>query len=150
MYLIISRSCCIIKSKIKIFCSRGGHFMNEYRIESDSIGEKQVPASAYYGVQSMRAEENFRISGKRVHPELVRAITEVKKAAAITNRDVGVIEARIADAMIEACDDILAGKLLDNFIVDAVQGGAGTSLNMNSNEVVANRAIEILGGTKGD
>jgi len=124
--------------------------MEDFRIESDSIGEKRVPASAYYGVQSMRARENFRISGTKVHPEFIRAITEIKKAAAITNRDVGVIEPRIANAMVEACDDILAGKLQDSFIVDAVQGGAGTSLNMNANEVVANRAIEILGGKKGD
>ncbi|MBR7117037.1 MAG: aspartate ammonia-lyase [Clostridia bacterium] len=122
----------------------------EYRIESDSIGEKQVPIDAYYGVQSMRAQENFRISGTKVHPEFIKAIIEIKKAAAITNRDCGVIEPRIANAMVEACDDILAGKLLDSFIVDAIQGGAGTSLNMNANEVVSNRAIEILGGKKGD
>ena len=124
--------------------------MTEYRIESDSIGEKQVPIDAYYGVQSLRGKENFRISGTRVHPEFIRAMAEVKKAAAITNRDVGVIEPRIANAMIAACDDILAGKLLDEFIVDAVQGGAGTSLNMNANEVISNRAIELLGGIKGD
>ena len=124
--------------------------MTEYRIEYDSIGEKKVPVNAYYGVQSMRGAENFQISGRRVHPELVRAITEVKKAAAITNRDAGVIEPRIANAMAAACDEILEGKLLDNFIVDAIQGGAGTSLNMNANEVISNRAIEILGGRLGD
>lgn len=124
--------------------------MIEYRIESDSIGKKEVPATAYYGIQSLRAKENFRISGTRVHPEFIRAIAEVKKAAAITNRDIGVIPAKIANAMVEACDDILSGKLLDSFIVDAIQGGAGTSLNMNANEVISNRAIELLGGRLGD
>ncbi len=124
--------------------------MYEYRIESDSIGEKEVPKDAYYGVQSMRAMENFRISGTKVHPEFIRSIIEIKKAAAITNRDAGVIEEKIANAMVAACDEILSGKLLDSFIVDAIQGGAGTSLNMNANEVVSNRAIEILGGEKGD
>lgn len=124
--------------------------MSGFRMESDSIGKKAVPLSAYYGVQSLRAQENFKISGTKVHPEFIRAIVEIKKAAAITNKNAGVIEAKIADAMVQACDEILAGQFLDNFIVDAVQGGAGTSLNMNANEVVANRAIEILGGKKGD
>ena len=124
--------------------------MLKFRLESDSIGEKQVPIDAYYGVQSMRARENFKISGTKIHNEFIRAIVEIKKAAAITNKDAGVIDEKIADAMVSACDEILAGKYLDNFIVDAIQGGAGTSLNMNANEVIANRAIEILGGNKGD
>ncbi|MBQ8291567.1 MAG: aspartate ammonia-lyase [Clostridia bacterium] len=124
--------------------------MKEYRIEHDSIGEKEVPADAYYGVQTLRAYENFKISGKKVHPEFVKAIAEVKKAAAITNGEAGVIEKNVAEAMAKACDEILAGKLKSAFIVDAIQGGAGTSLNMNANEVVANRAIELLGGEKGD
>lgn len=124
--------------------------MKTYRIESDSIGEKKVPAGAYYGVQSMRARENFRISGTRVHPEFIRAITEIKKAAAITNKEAGAVPPHIADAMVAACDKILGGEHLDAFIVDAVQGGAGTSLNMNANEVVSNVAIEILGGELGD
>ncbi len=124
--------------------------MLNFRIESDSIGKKEVPKDAYYGVQSLRAYENFKISGIKVHSEFIKSIIEIKKAAAITNKNAKVIEARIADAMVEACDEILSGKHLDNFIVDAIQGGAGTSLNMNANEVVANRAIEILGGEKGD
>ena len=124
--------------------------MLKFRLESDSIGEKQVPIDAYYGVQSLRARENFKISGTKVHYEFIRAIVEIKKAAAITNKDAGVIDEKIANAMLVACDEILAGKYLDNFIVDAIQGGAGTSLNMNANEVIANRAIEILGGNKGD
>ncbi len=124
--------------------------MCEFRIESDSIGSKEVPIDAYYGVQSLRAYENFRISGTKVHSEFIRAIVEIKKASAITNGEVKVINKDIVDAMVKACEEILDGKYLDNFIVDAIQGGAGTSLNMNANEVVANRAIEILGGNKGD
>ena len=124
--------------------------MKKFRLESDSIGQREVPIDAYYGVQSLRAYENFKISGIRTHKEFIKAIVEIKKAAAITNGEVGVIEKKIAHAMVQACDEILAGKYLDNFIVDAIQGGAGTSLNMNANEVVSNRAIEILGGQKGD
>ena len=124
--------------------------MKKFRIEHDSIGEKKVPIDAYYGVQSLRAYENFKISGKKVHPEFIKAIVEVKKAAAIANGNAGAIDKKIANAMLQACDEILSGKLVKNFIVDAIQGGAGTSLNMNANEVIANRAIEILGGTKGD
>lgn len=124
--------------------------MSEFRKEYDSLGGKEVPAEAYYGVQSLRAAENFRITGTIVHSEIIKSIVEIKKAAAITNKEVGVIDEKIADAIVKACDEILSGKLLDNFIVDSIQGGAGTSLNMNANEVVANRAIEILGGKKGD
>ncbi|MBQ3493019.1 MAG: aspartate ammonia-lyase [Clostridia bacterium] len=124
--------------------------MEKFRIESDSIGQREVPIDAYYGVQSLRAHENFRISGTKTHLEFIKAIIEIKKAAAITNGQAKVIDKKIVDAMVQACDEILAGKFIDNFIVDAVQGGAGTSFNMNANEVVSNRAIEILGGKKGD
>ena len=124
--------------------------MEKFRIEHDSIGEKEVPIDAYYGVQSLRAQENFKISGKKIHPEFIKAIVEVKKAAAIANGAANVIDKKIANAMSQACDEILSGKLLKHFIVDAIQGGAGTSLNMNANEVISNRAIEILGGEKGD
>ena len=124
--------------------------MLEYRIESDSIGEKEVPIDAYYGVQTLRAYENFKISGKRINVEFIKSIVEIKQAAAITNGQVGAIDKVVASAIVKACDEILEGKLLDNFIVDAIQGGAGTSFNMNANEVIANRAIEILGKQKGD
>ena len=124
--------------------------MAEYRIEKDSIGTKQVPLKAYYGVQSLRAYENFKITGRKVHPEFIKSIVEVKKAAAMTNKDAGVLKANVADAVLIACDEILEGRFIENFIVDAIQGGAGTSLNMNANEVIANRAIEILGSEKGD
>lgn len=124
--------------------------MQEFRIERDSIGEKQVPIDAYYGVQSLRAKENFKISGKKVHTEFILSMAEVKKGAAIANKNSGALSVERADAIVKACDDILSGKYLDNFIVDAIQGGAGTSLNMNANEVIANIAIEYLGGKKGD
>ncbi len=120
------------------------------REEADSIGKKTVPATAYYGIQSLRAAENFKITNLKIHPRLVKALALVKKAAAISNRDIGLLVERKARAIIQACDEVAGGSLQDQFIVDAVQGGAGTSINMNMNEVLANRAIEILGGTKGD
>lgn len=124
--------------------------MEAFRTEKDSIGTRLVPTGAYYGVQSLRASENFNITGRRLHRQFVFAIVEIKKAAAITNKAAGVYDGVIADAIVSACDEILSGKLLDHFITDAVQGGAGTSANMNANEVIANRAIELLCGIKGD
>lgn len=120
------------------------------RMEHDSIGALNVPAEAYYGVQSMRAATNFQITHRPLHPVLIDSILMVKKAAAITNEKSGKLDQQIAQAIIQACDEILDGNLRDQFIVDAIQGGVGTSANMNANEVIANRAIEILGGTKGD
>ena len=120
------------------------------RMEHDSIGALNVPVEAYYGVQSMRAATNFQITHRPLHPVLIDSIVMVKKAAAITNEKSGKLDQQIAQAIIQACDEILDGNLRDQFIVDAIQGGAGTSANMNANEVIANRAIEILGGTKGD
>ena len=122
----------------------------KYRLEHDSIGEKEVPEDAYYGVQTLRAHENFSITGLKMHPELINSVAQIKKAAAITNFEVGELDKKRANAIVQACDEIIAGKLHDQFIVDPIQGGAGTSLNMNANEVIANRAIEILGGKKGD
>ena len=122
----------------------------KYRLEHDSIGEKEVPEDAYYGVQTLRAYENFNITGLKMHPELINSVAQIKKAAAITNFEVGELDKRRASAITQACDEIIAGKLHNQFIVDAIQGGAGTSANMNANEVIANRAIEILGGKKGD
>ncbi len=124
--------------------------MESFREEYDSLGMKEVPVDAYYGVQSLRAAENFKITGTKVHPEIVKSIVEIKMAAAITNKEAGIIDANVADAMVKACKEILDGKFVENFIVDSIQGGAGTSLNMNANEVVANRAIELLGGEKGN
>lgn len=122
----------------------------QFRSEHDSIGNRNLPKDAYYGVQSLRAAENFHITGLTMHPELINSIAEIKKAAAITNLEIGLLDKQIADAIIKACDEIIAGEFHEEFIVDPIQGGAGTSLNMNANEVIANRAIEILGGNKGD
>ena len=119
-------------------------------IRDSSVGERAVPKDVYYGVQSLRAAENFPITGLAMHPELINSIAEIKKASAITNYEIGLLEKRVADAIVAACEEIAAGKLHEAFIVDPIQGGAGTSLNMNANEVIANRAIELLGGEKGD
>ena len=120
------------------------------REESDSIGTMQVPEKAYYGVQALRARNNFHITGRPLHTEFIRNLVRIKKAAAMTNMAAHVLDESIGGAIIKACDEIISGKLHQAFIVDAIQGGAGTSANMNANEVIANRAIEILGGRKGD
>ena len=122
----------------------------KFRIERDSIGEKEVPVDAYYGVQTLRAAENFPITGLSMHPEIIYSLVNIKKACAITNCEIGLLAQEKADAIVKACDEILDGKYLEHFIVDPIQGGAGTSINMNANEVIANRAIELLGGEKGD
>ena len=122
----------------------------DYRIEKDSIGEKDVPKNVYYGVQSLRAAENFHITGLTMHPEIINSLACIKKAAAITNCEINLLDKKRADAIVKACNEILEGKHFEDFIVDPIQGGAGTSINMNANEVIANRAIEILGGKKGD
>ena len=122
----------------------------EFRVEKDSIGTKDVPENVYYGVQSLRAAENFHITGLNMHPEIINSLAYIKKAAAITNCEAGLLDKRRTQAIVQACDEILEGKFREDFIVDPIQGGAGTSLNMNANEVIANRAIEILDGKKGD
>jgi aspartate ammonia-lyase len=120
-----------------------------FRVERDPLGEFRVPADAYYGVQTARARENFAISGLTAPASLIRATILVKRAAAEANRALGRLEPRIADAIISAADELLGGKMLDQFVVDVYQAGAGTSHNMNANEVLANRAAEILGSPKG-
>ena len=120
-----------------------------YRTERDPLGERQVPADAYFGVQTARAVENFPISGLRPPPDLITATVLVKKAAAEANADLGRLDRQIADVIRQAADEILAGRFRDQFIVDVYQAGAGTSHNMNANEVLANRAAEILGEPKG-
>ena len=120
------------------------------RIEKDFLGEKEVPKEAYWGVQTQRAIENFQISGTRPHPMFIVATAMVKKAAALANMECGVLEKIRGRAVAKAADEIISGKLHDQFRVDIYQAGAGTSHNMNANEVIANRANEILGGRKGD
>ena len=122
----------------------------DYRVEKDSIGVKDIPEEVYYGVQTLRAAENFHITGLNMHPEIINSLAYIKKASAITNCEVGILEKKKAQAIVQACDEIIEGKFHEDFIVDPIQGGAGTSLNMNANEVIANRAIEILGEKKGD
>src|ERR671929_2241854 len=119
------------------------------RIEKDPLGELAVPASALYGVQTMRARQNFPISGLRPLEPFVIAQVWIKKAAALTHKETGRLEARLADAIVAAADEVLAGQHRDQFVVDPYQAGAGTSHNMNVNEVLANRANEILGGQRG-
>lgn len=120
------------------------------RQEHDLLGVCEVPADAYYGIHTLRAAENFPVSGIRVHPLLIQSLAIVKKACAIANLRTGYLDKHKADAIIAACDEIASGKFADQFITDALQGGAGTSMNMNVNEVIANRAIELLGGEKGN
>lgn len=120
------------------------------RRESDSIGILEVPDDAYYGVQSLRGHENFQISGIKMSKTFIENITKIKKVAAKVNGQYGYIKKNIADAIITASEEVLQGKMQDDFITDAIQGGAGTSVNMNVNEVLANRATEILGGAKGE
>jgi len=122
----------------------------ETRKEIDPLGERAIPKNAYYGIQTLRATENFPVSGIKAPLQFIRAYVLIKKAAAAANSQVGWLDPKTAKAIIEACDEILAGKLIDQFVVDVFQAGAGTSFNMNVNEVLANRALEILGKPKGD
>src|SRR3954471_22034291 len=122
----------------------------KFRVEHDPLGDVRVPADAYYGAQTRRAVENFPISGLNAPPELVVSTVQIKKAAAEANAALGRLPTDIAAAIVRAADEILAGKLREQFVVDVYQAGAGTSHNMNTNEVLANRAAELLGGTRGN
>lgn len=119
------------------------------RKESDSVGTLDIPSNAYYGVQTLRGFENFQITGKKMNYDFIKNIVLIKKAAAKVNGQYGYVQKEIADAIICACDEVLDGKWKEQFITDAIQGGAGTTVNMNVNEVIANRATELLGGKKG-
>ncbi len=121
----------------------------EYRLEVDSIGELAIPVKSYYGIQTLRAYNNFNISNRGLNKNFIISMAEVKKSAMILNNKLGYIDDLVANACIEAADEIIKGKLHNQFIVDSIQGGAGTSMNMNANEVIANRALEILGHEKG-
>jgi aspartate ammonia-lyase len=126
--------------------------ISSYRTEHDSLGEREIPNNAYYGVQTVRAIENFPISGVplRNFAHFVNALAYVKKAAAQANSELKCLDRKIADAIVQACDEVLDGKLHDQFVVDMMQGGAGTSTNMNANEVIANRGLELMGHAKGE
>jgi aspartate ammonia-lyase len=122
----------------------------QVRIEKDFLGSQEVPADVYYGIQTLRAVDNFPITGYRIHEELIKAMAIVKKSAALANMEVKQLNTRLGEAIVAAAEEIVAGKWHDQFIVDPIQGGAGTSINMNTNEVIANRALELLGEAKGD
>ncbi|MFJ1473489.1 aspartate ammonia-lyase [Capnocytophaga cynodegmi] len=126
--------------------------MSKFRIESDLLGDLQVPFDAYYGVQTQRAIDNFYISGSKMSefPEFVRAIAYVKLAAAQTNHELGLLSDELLKSISQACNELIEGKMHEQFPVDMIQGGAGTSVNMNANEVIANRALEIMGYERGD
>ena len=122
----------------------------ETRLEKDSIGELEVPRDAYYGVQSLRGAQNFPIIDQKLNPLFIKNMARIKKAAALVNAKIGALAPAKKDAIVQACNEVIEGRFDAEFIVDAIQGGAGTSANMNANEVIANRAIELLGGKKGD
>ena len=122
---------------------------NAYRIEHDSLGDMQVPADALYGVQTVRAIENFKITGQHLDHDLIVALAQVKKAAAMANMHTGRMATKVEEALVKACDEVIAGKHDDQFPIDPIQGGAGTSINMNINEVITNRALELVGMEKG-
>lgn len=122
----------------------------KFRLESDSVGEKQVPIDALYGVQSLRGHDNFRITGLTLHPAMIRALAQIKKACAISNCEAGVLDEDKKDAIVKSCDEIIEGKYHDSFFTDPVQGGAGTTANMNANEVIANLAEIKMGGKPGE
>ncbi|MEO1339716.1 MAG: lyase family protein, partial [Cyanobacteria bacterium J06635_13] len=123
---------------------------NNYRLEKDSMGEKKLPANVYYGIQTLRATENFPISGIKPLPTYVDACILIKKATAIANGELDCIPPDLSQAIVQAADEVLDGKLRDQFVVDVYQAGAGTSHHMNVNEVLANRALELLGDEKGN
>lgn len=126
--------------------------MTSTRIEHDLLGERVVPNTAYFGVHTLRALENFPITGIKIsaYPDLINALAAIKQAAALANKELGLLEAHLADAIVQTCIEIRRGRHHDQFVVDVMQGGAGTSTNMNANEVIANLALELLGYTKGD
>src|SRR5947199_644194 len=122
------------------------------RTEHDLLGDRSVPEEAYYGVHTLRAVENFPITGVQIsiYPDLIRALACIKQAAALVNCELGLLDKERADVIVKACEEIRGGKLHDQFIVDVIQGGAGTSTNMNANEVIANRALERMGHGRGN
>lgn len=123
-----------------------------FRTEHDLLGDREVPAQAYYGVHTLRAVENFPITGTpiSIYPELIKALACIKQSAALANHELGLLDEARCNAIVKACAELLDGKLHEQFVVDVIQGGAGTSTNMNANEVIANRALELLGHRKGE
>jgi aspartate ammonia-lyase len=125
---------------------------SQYRVEHDLLGDRNVPAGSYFGVHTLRAFENFPITGNpiSIYPDLIRALACIKQAAALANHELGLLDKERTEAIVKACEEIRAGDLHEHFVVDVIQGGAGTSTNMNANEVIANRALEHLGHGRGE
>lgn len=140
----------VVSDNAEFAKNEGRQVAGNMRMEADSMGSMAIPEEVYYGIQSMRAKNNFNMTGKPLHPLFITNLARIKKAAAFTNYEAGLLTKEQAFSIMKACDEIIDGKLRDQFIVDAIQGGAGTSANMNANEVIANRAIELLGGRKGN
>ena len=157
-YRIVARTAQRISDRLRTVSARlagveePGHLIEGVRLEHDSLGERELPNDVYYGVQTQRALENFAISGVRLHnfEHMIEALAFVKKAAALANGELGVLTAEQTQAISDACDELLGGKLHEHFAVDMFQGGAGTSTNMNANEVIANRGLELMGHEKGE
>lgn len=124
--------------------------MESYRLDKDSLGEVKVPSNAYYGPFTVRASNQYKVTGQKPHLSMIKAFAMIKRSAALANKDLNILPAEKADAIVKACDEILSGNLLDQFIVDTINSGAGTAFNMNINEVIANRALEISGRSIGD
>jgi len=144
--LLVSLVCCTLSINSN---KKGGPMDDGYRIEKDSMGEVKVPEPVYYGAQTVRARDNFPISGIRMPTAFIRVLGNVKKAAAEVNLQLGLLPRDIADAILSAADEVVDGKMDDEFVVDVFQTGSGTSTNMNMNEVIANRASELMGGSRG-
>ena len=149
----VVRCCCAADWRLPrdgVFAKTQRHMKNDFRVEVDSLGEMQVPASAYYGAQTARAVENFPISDLRFSRRFIRALGLIKKHAALTNAALGLLPPETANAIAAAAQEVTDGKLDSQFVVDIFQTGSGTSTNMNANEVIAHRAAELLGGKRGD
>ena len=117
--------------------------MESYRLDKDSLGEVKVPSNAYYGPFTVRASNQYKVTGQKPHLNMIKAFAMIKRSAALANRDLNILPAEKADAIVKACDEILSGNLLDQFIVDTINSGAGTAFNMNINEVIANRFLKL-------
>jgi aspartate ammonia-lyase len=124
--------------------------MCSFRIDKDSLGDVKVPSDAYYGPFTARAKEQYKVTGHQAHINLIKSYIMIKRSAALANKELNVLSANTADAIVKTCDEILDGKLLNQFLVEAINSGAGTAFNMNVNEVIANRALEILGKKNGE
>jgi aspartate ammonia-lyase len=124
--------------------------METYRVDKDSLGEVKVPSNAYYGPFTVRASNQYKVTGQKPHVNMIKAFAMIKRSAALANRELNILPSEKAEAIVKACDEILSGHLLDQFIVDTINSGAGTAFNMNANEVIANKALEIIGHRIGD